>query len=68
MNRIAKQYLATLALGIACPCLVGFGIFATGIIDPNNSPWLKSHFGDRREKRSPLAALASNRSYQRDRA
>ncbi len=33
-----------------------------------NSPWLKSHFGDRREKRSPLAALASNRSYQRDRA
>ena len=41
--------------------------FSADSVGPS-SPWLKSHFGDRREKRSPLAALASNRSYQRDRA
>lgn len=33
MNRITKRYLVTLALGITGPCLIGLGLFATGIME-----------------------------------
>ncbi len=59
---ITPRWVSTLCQPIPVRNVIGY------LAGALSSPWLKSHFGGRREKRSPLAAMSSNRSYQRDRA